>query len=146
MGNPPPGPESFRAEAAAAAAAALVAADTLAGDDNALLLLLLLCVESDDFAILCGRVIGDPCGAGLAGMGEGTLLLLWRTDEAEVSVAIPPAEDVVVVAVVVITGRCSSADHPLLRLLAELLTGRTDNGLTTTSVESESMAAATEQP
>ena len=32
----------------------------------------LLLVDSD-LTILSGRLAGDPCGAGLAGMGEGTL-------------------------------------------------------------------------
>ena len=78
-----------------------------------------------DLVIRDGKLIGEPCGAGLAGMGEGTLIVEGAVDT---------------------TGLCSKADQPLLRLLAELLTGKTDNGLTTTSVESESMAAVTLHP
>ena len=90
-------------------------------------------LPATDLAMRAGRLMGEPCGAGLAGMGDGTLDDDDRT-----------AADVVVV--VVTTGRCSSADQPLLKLLAELLTGKTDSGLTTTSVESESMAAVTLHP
>lgn len=90
-------------------------------------------LPATDLAMRAGRLMGEPCGAGLAGMGDGTL------DDDDRAAA-----DVVVV--VVTTGRCSSADQPLLKLLAELLTGKTDSGLTTTSVESESMAAVTLHP
>lgn len=84
-----------------------------------------LLLLATDLAILAGKLMGEPCGAGLAGIGEGTL-----TVEGAVET----------------TGLWSKADQPLLRLLAELLTGKTDNGLTTTSVESESMAAVTLHP
>lgn len=78
-----------------------------------------------DLAIRVGKLIGEPCGAGLAGIGEGTLTVEGAVDT---------------------TGLWSKDDQPLLRLLAELLTGKTDKGLTTTSVESESMAAVTLHP
>lgn len=78
-----------------------------------------------DLAILVGKLIGEPCGAGLAGIGEGTLTVEGAVDTI---------------------GLWSKDDQPLLRLLAELLTGKTDKGLTTTSVESESMAAVTLHP
>lgn len=120
MGNPPE-PESPAAEEE---------------DDPAEEGLLLLLVDKD-LTILSGRLAGEPCGAGLAGMGDGTLLI-----DEDVTVEVTPP-----LLLVVTTGRwLSNTDQPLLKLLAELLTGRTDNGLTTTSVESESMAAATLHP
>ena len=76
--------------------------------------------------------------AGLAGMGEEECPLWWIE---ETKVALPPLLDDVTR-----DPRWSRADQPLVRLLAELETGRTDSGFTTTSVESESIAAATEQP
>lgn len=39
--------------------------------------LLLLAI---DLAILDGKLIGEPCGAGLAGMGEGTLTIEGAVD------------------------------------------------------------------